>query len=294
MARSDRVTTAVVLLLLAAHAPLSTVGEPCLEHPKDYTIVQFTKEECKCCFDLDEYIQDNDYVYVLFYSTKGRLNIDINAKFEQLATEWKWSRVAFGRIDTDKDRDMAKKWVEPHMVPTNVMYKFGRPVEVKPKDFEQIRDRYQGSPEGQKWMLTKYMGEDTDGSNLHYTAPLMTAKKLSKFVKANEIAIIGFFKRESDLPSKVFAEAVWRLHQDVNRDDLGAAVASVTMQSIHKKEKVQVPSLVVYLDGKVVEDDGSYAPDKWTLKATMEFIRQFLPLSDDMSSEGGSQTGEEL
>ena len=71
---------------------------------------------------------------------------------------------------------------------SHVMYKFGMPVEVQPKDFEQIRDRYQGNPEGQKWLLTKYMGEDTDGTNLHYVAPLTSAKKLAKYIKANEIA----------------------------------------------------------------------------------------------------------
>merc|ERR1712007_261711 len=131
---------------------------------------------------------------------------------------------------------MAKKWVEPHMVPTNVMYKFGRPVEVKPKDFEQIRYKYGGSPEGQKWMLTKYMGEDVDGTNLHYVVPLMSQKKLSKHLKTNEIAIIGFFKKEGDLQHKLFSEAVWKLHQDINRDDLGAGVAAVTLQSIAKKE----------------------------------------------------------
>ena len=38
----------------------------------------------------DDTREDNDYVYVLFYSAKGRLNIDIRAKFEQLAREWKW------------------------------------------------------------------------------------------------------------------------------------------------------------------------------------------------------------
>ena len=48
-------------------------------------------------------LKDNDYVYVLFYSAKGRLNIDISAKFEQLAREWKWSRIHFGRIDVDKE-----------------------------------------------------------------------------------------------------------------------------------------------------------------------------------------------
>jgi len=268
-------------------------AEPCHGFEKDYTIVQFTQEECKCCYDLDEFIQDNDFVYVLFYSVKGRLNIDINAKFEQLASEWKWSRIHFGRIDTDKDREMAKKWVEPHMVPTNVMYKFGRPVEVRPKDFEQIRDRYQGSPEGQKWMLTKYMGEDSEGSNLHYVAPLMTAKKYSKFIKNNEIAIIGFFKRENDLQHKIFSESVWKLYQDIDRDDLGAGVAAVTMQSVVKKEKKQAPSIVVHLDGKVVEDDGSFISEKWTVKAVTEFVRQFLPLSvqDGLENEEQDASG---
>lgn len=266
---------------------VSPIGaEPCLEHPKEFTIVQFTQEECRCCFDLDEYIQDNDYVYVLFYSTKGRLNIDINAKYEQLAAEWKWSRLNFGRIDVDKDRDMSKKWNEPHMVPTNVMYKFGRPVEVNPKDFEQIRDRYQGSPEGQKWMLTKYMGEDSDGTNLHYISPLMTAKRLKKFVKANEIAIVGFFRKENDMHHSIFSEATWRLHQDINRDDLGAGLAATTMQPVITKAGAKVPSIVVYLDGKVVEDDGSFIGDKWTVKAVSDFMRQYLPLTDDAALDG--------
>jgi len=265
-----------------------TTAEPCADSPKEYTIVQFTQEECKCCFDLDEYIQDNDYVYVLFYSTKGRLNIDINSKFEQLALDWKWSRMSFGRIDTDKDRDMAKKWVEPHMVPTNVMYKFGRPVEVKPEDFEQIRDRYQGSPEGQKWLLTKYMGEDADGTNLHYISPLMTPKKYSKYVKTNEIAIIGFFRRENDMHHAIFSEAVWKLHQDINRDDIGAGLAASTMQGVAKKAGAKVPSIVVYLDGKAVED-GVLFSDTWSVKSVSAFIRQFLPLTDAAALDGKAE-----
>jgi len=269
--------SALVAQLLGVWAGL--VGaEPCHDSPKEYGIIQFTQEECTCCYDLDEYIQDNDYVYVLFYSTKGRLNIDINAKFEQLAAEWKWSRIHFGRIDTDKDRDMAKKWVEPHMVPTNVMYKFGRPVEVKPSDFEQIRDKYQGSPEGQKWMLTKYLGEDTDGSNIHYAAPLLSAKKHSKFIKLNEIALVGYFRREGDMNHKMFSEAVWTLHSTIDRDDIGAAAGAVVLQSIAKKVGAQMPSIVVYLDGKAVEEDGVFAPDKWSVQAIVKFLRQYLPV----------------
>jgi len=287
-ARGTRGSTLLTAAMCFAAWPLSA-AEPCQESPKEYTMVQFTQEECKCCFDLDEFIQDNDYVYVLFYSTKGRLNIDINAKFEQLAAEWKWSRIHFGRIDTDKDREMAKKWVEPGMVPTNVMYKFGRPVEVQPKDFEQIRDRYQGSPEGQKWMLTKYMGEDSDGANLHYAAPLTTSKKHSKFIKANEISLVGYFKRDNDLHHKIFSEAIWSLHQSIDRDDIGAGVATVLTPSVSKKAGVQVPSIVVHLDGKAVEEDGTFAAERWTVKSVTEFLRQFLPLSSDQDDGGDAK-----
>jgi hypothetical protein len=283
--RGGRALLGAALLLTSL---LGAAAEPCHDNPKEYPIVQFTAEECTCCFDLDEFIQDNDYVYVLFYSTKGRLNIDINSKFEQLAEEWKWSRIAFGRIDTYKDREMAKKWVEPHMVPTNVMYKFGRPVEVRPKDFEQIRDRYQGSPEGQKWMLTKYFGEDADGTNLHYAQPLMSAKKLKTFVKGNEIAIVGHFKKPNDLNHKLFIEAIWRLHQEIDRDDLGAGIGAVTLPSVTKKLDAKAPSLEVFLDGKAVDEDGVFAAERWTVKAVTTFLRQFLPLSDQDFQEGGS------
>lgn len=277
---------ALAIACFATFAQVRLGGaEPCADSPKEFTILQFSQEECTCCFDLDEFIQDNDYVYVLFYSVKSRLSIDINSKFGQLANEWKWSRVHFGRIDVDKDRDMAKKWVEPHMVPTNVMYKFGRPVEVKPQDFEQIRDKYQGSPEGQKWMLTKYMGEDAHGSNLHYATPLFASKKLSKHIKGNEISIVGFFKKENDLYHNVFCETLWKLHQDIDRDDIGAATASVTMQSVAKKEKAAVPSIVIYLDGKAVGQDGVFASDKWTVKTVSAFMRQFLPLSQGMGND---------
>jgi hypothetical protein len=277
--------------LLAAVLASFVSAEPCLEHPTDYTIVQFTSEECRCCFDLDEFIADHDYVYVLFYSTKGRLNIDINAKFEQLAADWKWSRIHFGRIDVDKDREMAKKWNEPHMVPTNIMYKYGRPIEVMPKDFEQVRDKYAGNPEGQKWMVTKYMGEDADGTNLHYVTPIMSAKKKKKFVKTNEVAIIGFFKREMDFHHKVYCEAVWKLYQDINRDDLGSGTAAISLQTLAKKEKAQVPSITVYLDGKPVEDDGTFTSEKWSVKEVAAFIQQFLPLGDTAPMDSASTSG---
>ncbi|CAJ1383294.1 unnamed protein product [Effrenium voratum] len=260
-------------------------GEPCQERLADEPVVQFTAEACTCCYDLDEFIQDNDYVYVLFYSPKGRLNIDISAKFEQLAREWKWSRIHFGRIDVDKDRAMSKRWVESNMVPTNVMYKYGRPVEVKPKDFEVIRDKYQGSPDGQKWMLTKYMGEDAQGpvlqgSNLHYATVLPSVKTYKKFLKGHQVSIVGYFKREADREHKAFMEAIWRLFQgeDADRDEIVAVAAVAFLPDIMKQAGVTAPSLELYMHGKAISQGAT--PDKWSVKAVVDFIQQFNVLNE--------------
>mmetsp|Transcript_91816 Transcript_91816/g.163403 ORF Transcript_91816/g.163403 Transcript_91816/m.163403 type:complete len:311 (-) Transcript_91816:65-997(-) len=277
--------------LLAFNHYLIADAEPCADKVGEDPVVQFTAEECSCCFDLDEFIQDNDHVYVLFYSPKGRLNIDISAKFERLAREWKWSRINFGRIDVDKDREMSKKWVESNMVPTNVMYKFGRPVEVKPKDFESIRDRYQGSPDGQKWMLTKYMGEDSEGSNLHYANSLMTAKKHSKFLKSNQVSIVGYFRKEGDREHNTFCEAVWQLHQDIDKDDIGAGVGAVYAQSIMKKASVKAPAIVVYLDGQALETQ-TPLPERWTVKAVLSFVKQFNVLGEAEAGLAGDASGD--
>mmetsp|Transcript_9139 Transcript_9139/g.16771 ORF Transcript_9139/g.16771 Transcript_9139/m.16771 type:complete len:284 (-) Transcript_9139:28-879(-) len=278
----------MALWLLFLAALRSAGAEPCPDKPGDEPVVQFTSEACTCCYDLDEFIQDNDYVYVLFYSPKGRLNIDISAKFDQLASEWKWSRINFGRIDVDKDREMSKRWVESNMVPTNVMYKFGRPVEVKPKDFEVIRDKYQGSPDGQKWMLTKYMGEDAGGTNLHYATTLISQKKYNKFLKSNQIAIVGYFRREGDREHRVFQEATWQIFQGENmdKDDIGGGVASVFLQSIVQKAGVKAPSVQIFLDGKAVNEAAEkQLPERWTVQAVVDFIMQFALLGQ-MDSDG--------
>eukprot|EP00971_Amphidinium_carterae_P040536 795610-Amphidinium_carterae.1 len=36
----------------------------------------------------------------------------MGAQFETVATQWKWSRVHFGRVDVHRDRAMATKWLE--------------------------------------------------------------------------------------------------------------------------------------------------------------------------------------
>merc|ERR1711974_410186 len=132
-------------------------------------------------------------------------------------------------------------------------------------------------------------GEDADGSNLHYVAPLMTAKKHAKFVKNNEVALVGFFRKDNDMHHKIFGEAVWSLHQAIDRDDVGAGIAAVTLQSVAKKAQAQVPSVVAYLDGKAIEQDGVFAPEKWSAKALADFAKQFLPLG---AADGEEDVGE--
>lgn len=99
-------------------------------------------------------------------------------------------------------------------------------------------------------------------------------------MKTNEIALIGFFKRERDLQHNIFLEVVWKLHQEVNRDDIGAGIGAVTLQGVSKQATNEtLPCVVAYLDGKVVEDDGTFREKKWTRPKVEDFLKQFLPLS---------------
>jgi len=267
-----------------------TASDPCPDDPSE-AVVQLTNSECTCCASLEDFVQDKDLAYVLFYSPQGRLNRDIGAKFEQVAHDWRHTRISFAKIDVDRDRDMAAKWVEPGMVPTNVMYKFGRPVEVKPSDFEYIRDKYHGSAEGQKWMLSKYLQDSAEKadqrSNIFYADPLVSKKKLKKFKKKHEVAVIGFFGKETDLATRVWHEAVWTVHKRSDAEYLGVAFAEVVDNAaISEKEGATVPSVRVYLDGRLVDDDesiqGTYAPTTvWELQPLTEFIEGFLPVSEE-------------
>jgi hypothetical protein len=235
---------------------------------------------------LDSFVQDNDYVFVLFYSTKGRLNLDVSANFEQVAEDWKWSKVHFARIDVDKDRDMATKWVEQGMVPTKVMFRYGRPVGVSPKEFEKIRDEFGGSPVGQKYMLTKFMAVDRKATNLHYVTPLTTKKARKRFIKFHGIAVVGYFK-EDGKEMRIFQEAVWEILQDFDVDNVGAGIGSVTKATATPKA-VQVPSIVVYIDGEALDSDaGVCCPGaRWKLQAVKQFLHQYLaPASDDGGQE---------
>jgi len=52
------------------------------------------------------------------------------------------------------------------------------------------------------------------------------------------------------------------------------------LQSIAKKKSAEVPSLVAFVQGKAVEQDGVFNSNKWTTKAVSDFVRPFLPLAD--------------
>jgi hypothetical protein len=260
-------------------------AEVCKQNPNK-VVVQLTQEKCECCEDLDDYIQDYDYVYILFYSKVGRLNADILEKFHSVAEGWKHSRIRFGKIDVDSDREMAVRWVDPNMIPTNIMWKFGRPVEVSPKDFEYIRDHYRGAPDGQKWMLNKYLNDKTE--SIHYVQPLEKPKQLTKLLKRFEVAVVGVFPKE-DKNWRRFHKVVWQLHRngDEAQDyaDAGVGFAATKDPEVRKKiEGAKAPSVVVYVDGAVLEED-VFAPEKWTDEALLTFISSFLPIGDDFDEK---------
>jgi hypothetical protein len=246
-------------------------------------VVQLTHEKCDCCEDIDDYIQDYDYVYILFYSKVGRLNADILEKFHSVAEGWKHSRIRFGKIDVDSDREMAQKWVDPNMIPTNIMWKFGRPVEVSPKDFEYIRDHYRGAPDGQKWMLNKYLNDKTE--SIHYVQPLEKPKQFTKLLQRYEVTIVGVFPKE-DKNWRRFHKVIWQLHKngDDAQDfaDAGVGFAATKDSDVRKKmgDSAQSPSVLVYVDGALLEED-VFAPEKWTDDGLLNFVSSFLPIGDD-------------
>ena len=174
---------------------------------------RLTAQACPCCLSIEAFVQQNDYVHTLFYSRTGRLNQKIKADFEALADDWKHSKVAFGMIDVDTDRKMSEKWNDPTMIPTNILFKNHQPVEVSQEDFLHIRDKYNGSPEGQKWLLNKYLAGKNEA--LHHAAPLANAKRLKKFVKKNDVAIVGFFTGERGIEYKAYQKALYNLHTGV-------------------------------------------------------------------------------
>ena len=174
---------------------------------------RLTAEQCACCLSIDDFVRQHDYVHTLFYSRTGRLNQKVKADFEATAEEWKHSKVAFGMIDVDTDRKMSEKWNDPTMIPTNILFKKQQPVEVSQDDFLHIRDKYNGSPEGQKWLLTKYLAGKNDP--LHHAAPLINAKRLKKFINKNEVAIVGYFTGERGVEYKAYEKALYDLHLGV-------------------------------------------------------------------------------
>jgi hypothetical protein len=260
---------------------LLAAAEVCKDNPSK-VVVQLTQEQCECCEDLDDYIQDHDYVYILFYSKVGRLNADILEKYHTVAESWKYTRLRFGKIDVDADREMAVRWVDPNMIPTNIMWKFGRPVEVSPSDFEYIRDNYRGAPDGQKWMVNKYMNDKTE--SIHFAQPLEKPKQLSKLLKRFEVAIVGSFAKE-DKNWRRFHKVVHQLHAagDSGQDyaDAGVGFAATKDKDVGAKvEGWKTPAVLVFVDGALLDED-IFAPEKWTDEGLSKFIESFLPIGDD-------------
>ena len=108
-----------------------------------------------------------------------------------------------------------------------------------------------GNPEGQKWMLTKYLGK-----GLHYATPLTSSKQYKRFLKQHPVAIVGHFKREGDKEHQVFLEAMWRLQREL---PMAVAVA------FPKASELVAPTISIHSQGAVEE----MKPEAWSVQALL-------------------------
>lgn len=61
----------------------------------------------------------------------------------------------------------------------------GEPIRVATEDFKKIVSVHQGNSEGQRWLLTKYVGGKW-GFDFHYARPVESVKFFDKLVKGKK------------------------------------------------------------------------------------------------------------
>merc|ERR1712096_398256 len=106
------------------------------------------------------------------------------------------------------------------------------------------------------------MGDKVE--SIHYAYPLEKAKHFKKVLKN--------WKR--------FHKVVWRLSQGASAKDwadAGVGFAATTQTSTLDQKPAKFPSVLVYVDGGLMEED-IFAPDAWTDEGLQEFINSFLPI----------------
>eukprot|EP00928_Gymnodinium_smaydae_P044757 TRINITY_DN29877_c0_g1_i1.p1 TRINITY_DN29877_c0_g1~~TRINITY_DN29877_c0_g1_i1.p1 ORF type:complete len:346 (-),score=62.76 TRINITY_DN29877_c0_g1_i1:134-1171(-) len=289
-------------------------AEVCEEGGERRPVYQLTASKCTCCRTLDDFISEHEYVYVLFYKKKGRMNQDIASKFERTADIWRWSRVFFGRIDTDADRDLAKVHMDPNMVPTNIIFHAGKPIEVAVKDLAQLRDKYKGGPEGQRWWLTKYLGGgDPLAANLQYASPLPSQAKLQAFLETASTsgvpAVIGFF-RKKDIPGEDAddedAEGEPGLPWDVFREfarnaaipgaTRGARFGAASGKQVPPAGSIAAPCAVLFLQGKMqastpLHATGKSGAERVTADLLGRWLLQQLPAQEERAALEAAAAG---
>jgi len=140
--------------------------------------------------------------------------------------------------------------------------------------------------DGQKWLLTKYMTQKGK-HQIHHHLPIANVKRFNKFVKKNEVAVIGLFEQEKS-EFKAFEKAVYELVVSPNTEDdeLPKFATFVAFKPTMKKidSDATANSIRVYLDGKIVKEGGLFNPSKgkdWTVEKITEFLSNFLPQEDN-------------
>lgn len=89
-------------------------------------------------------------------------------KYELLFREYRYTKVQFGKVDIHTDRAYSERWLQPNEIPTNIMWRYNKPVWINWEHFQEMLKKYQGSPEGMKRLMNIYLWDDLHGTNLLY------------------------------------------------------------------------------------------------------------------------------
>ncbi|CAD7955501.1 unnamed protein product [Amoebophrya sp. A25] len=285
-------------------------GKVCEANPDE--IMQLTSHTCDCCVEPQKYLQQHEYVYLLFYTGvhANKMNADIFDKYSAFYKEWKHTNVAFGRVDVNIDQEFAKSLLEPNQIPTNILFRNGEPVVVATEDFKAVVSMYQGSPPGHRFLLNKYLGK-----GVHFAKMLESKADVEKTFRKKpkkstaQRRIVGLFPNldESNSIVRAFREAAWDVRDHKKADSMfwismSTATALPLMEAMEVKDfEFSDPENPKTRLGKILVVEWDAEKKKWNkvevktfdaLKAdaddVIEYVQKIVPPMEKKKAKRGS------
>lgn len=279
-------------------------GLPCNGDASYEKIVQVTEDECDCCMTVDKFLARYEISLILYYNPLGKeVTRDIMSKYGQFYSEFRHTKLAFGKIDVNKDAEYRARILEVGEVPLHIMYYWGNPVTVRKEDIEKMVNKYKGGPEGLRWLVRRYLikapipGQYSQGTPLEYM-PLMKAKKVKKFVREGA-RLVSYFppKWETSRMLKAVREATWNMYTrgketvDANSGYVYTVESSYFQSAWVISDEVKIPHFKFWVNGTVADASGDDKSDRLELgekdfdSLTMSSKDHTLTLEEGMRSD---------